>query len=659
MSDQAMMSEPSAPESRRIASAFLLHRRWISRAAGAALLIAAVTFLYWPRQFDAVASVAASRSASDEAATRLPASPENAPSAFATRILLSPDLIEQTVQALSLSSQEDFSASPDMPRDPAGRRYAAIAKVQESLRVQDGARPGILIVHLAAADRLLAVRILDDLLGRWVTTVHDHAATARKRLEAEAAAARVQLTEREAAEAAAEGEAAAKAAADTEAVALGAQRAAAVAILANADAAVSAAGAAGSSKNPDSPTLQILSARQRLAAEQLSRLSEQLGPLHPKMIAAERDLADARQQRSSEVRRTAALLSAAESARKRMAELGPADVTPGAAEPKGPADEPPAADLTQLKLATSAARERYRVSADRLQRPPLPGPVDLRIVKSAQARAWPSTPNPIVFALGGLLAIVLAAAAALWLCERLQPGFRTPRDVEDGLNLPVVALVPDVAPRARAGDCETRAIDLLDGDPAFARACERMAAKLGSGTRQCVAVCSAVPNEGKTTISICFARYAARAGMRVVLVDCDGRRRELSRLVASPARGGLVQFMRGTVPLDVALVTEPSSGVCILPHSSDTHVETELFASAKHAEALIGKLLERFDLVVLDTAPVLALEETRVLASVADKVLLVARWRKTPVGATRVARDMLVKAKASISGVALTRVRFA
>jgi len=111
----------------------------------------------------------------------------------------------------------------------------------------------------------------------------------------------------------------------------------------------------------------------------------------------------------------------------------------------------------------------------------------------------------------------------------------------------------------------------------------------------------------------------------------------------------------GTAQLDKALLHDTASGAYILPQSNTKSMNYELVAS-QAMFSLIQSLSERFDLVLLDTPPVLPLAEARAIAAMADGVLFVTRWRKTPANASELAVDMLAREGAKIYGVALSQV---
>jgi Mrp family chromosome partitioning ATPase len=141
----------------------------------------------------------------------------------------------------------------------------------------------------------------------------------------------------------------------------------------------------------------------------------------------------------------------------------------------------------------------------------------------------------------------------------------------------------------------------------------------------------------------------------VVLVDCDIRRRTATRSLADAPSTGLVDVLRGEIQLDQALVQDAASGAYLLAQGPAEATDYSLIASEK-MEELIRELEQRFDLVILDSAPVLPVAEARAVAAMADGVMLVMRWRKTPARVGQLALQELDRAGANVVGALLARV---
>lgn len=247
---------------------------------------------------------------------------------------------------------------------------------------------------------------------------------------------------------------------------------------------------------------------------------------------------------------------------------------------------------------------------------------------------------PILFALlGGAFVGIVTLIVREWR----QKGPLSPRSAEAALGLPVVAMIPTVTSVAAGERAALTDMPVTAQQSDYARAFRRLLAS-GQPAGRVIAVCSALAAEGKSTFAISLARTAALSGRRVALVDCDGRVRAASNALDVVGRPGLVQVIDGVTPLDDALVADTRSGLRILPHSRDAAIRSfwaKDMIAGLHAVA--DALSQSFDLVVIDTPPLLALVEARDIAGVADEALLVARWRATPLGALRGAKAMLAE----------------
>jgi capsular exopolysaccharide synthesis family protein len=172
---------------------------------------------------------------------------------------------------------------------------------------------------------------------------------------------------------------------------------------------------------------------------------------------------------------------------------------------------------------------------------------------------------------------------------------------------------------------------------------------------QVVMITSSLPGEGKTTTAIGLARTMALSGAKVVLVDCDLRLRGVKVMLKEEPKVGLLEVLNGTATLAEALVLDVASGAMILPLTRSHYTSKDAFGTDA-MKNLLATLRRHFDTVVLDTAPVLPVADTRVLASSADVVVLLTRWRKTPRKATESALKLLTSVDAYVAGAAMTQV---
>jgi Mrp family chromosome partitioning ATPase len=170
---------------------------------------------------------------------------------------------------------------------------------------------------------------------------------------------------------------------------------------------------------------------------------------------------------------------------------------------------------------------------------------------------------------------------------------------------------------------------------------------------------SALPKDGKTTCSVALARQSALSGFKTVLLDCDLRRRSASAELNDRPAAGLLEVIYGQATLEQALYLDGFTRLSFLPVSTNMHLVRKAVVqdvvSGPLMADLVSALRRRFDRIFIDTPPLLAVADTRHLAPLADALLFVTRWKKTPRDAAAEAVAVLKSAGAPLAGVVLTQ----
>jgi capsular exopolysaccharide synthesis family protein len=168
-----------------------------------------------------------------------------------------------------------------------------------------------------------------------------------------------------------------------------------------------------------------------------------------------------------------------------------------------------------------------------------------------------------------------------------------------------------------------------------------------------ILVTSALPQEGKTTVSANSALVLAQRGSRVLLLDADLRRPGIQKLFGIKARGGLSTLISGVDKLeDVLMHSTEVPNLWIMPAGPIPPQPAELLSSTLMKE-YIARWRNEFDHVVIDTPPCLSVTDAVVLSPDADRVILVARSGKTTKPALRRASELLLQVNARVMGVVL------
>ncbi len=255
---------------------------------------------------------------------------------------------------------------------------------------------------------------------------------------------------------------------------------------------------------------------------------------------------------------------------------------------------------------------------------------NVRILDPALRADEPFSPQPARI-LGLALLLGLIGGVGLALARRaLDQGVEDPNQLERVVGIPVFASVPFSKAEAERVGSPARALPLLAVAEPRDLAVEslrnlRTALQFSlfeSGSRV-VSVSGPAPGVGKSFVIANLGHLLAEAGKRVVLVDADIRRGTLHRLFGLDRGLGLADVIAGA-PLDQALHETAQPGLVLVTSGTLPPNPAELLSSDRLGQ-LVAELAERFDLVLLDTPPVLAVTDAALVARHAGVNLLVAR----------------------------------
>jgi len=410
----------------------------------------------------------------------------------------------------------------------------------------------------------------------------------------------------------------------------------------------------------NSPTVMQLRTQRAEVSRNVADLQGRYGDRHPEMLKAKRQLSDIDGQIQAEIQRIISNLQAkVQVSRERAGAIGG---SLGGAKGTLAANNRAMVRLNELERKSEASKTLYESYLNRYKETSSQQGIeqsDARVVSKAKIPTRQSSPKVGLNLALGLLLALGAGVGSIALAEMLDAGLATAEDVERRLETSYLGAVPLLA--SVAEDANLQPIDHVVAKPlsSFSEAFRNLRAsilysRLGEPVRV-IAVTSSLPGEGKTTTSLCLGRTAALQGQRVIVVDCDLRRRTVNRLLHAEPKAGLLEVLSGEATLQQAVTVDEGTGAHILPLARSAFTPKDVFGTAA-MDRLLDELRARYDLVVLDTAPVLPVADTRVLAPKADTVVFLARWRKTPQHAIEAAFRLFAGAGVHMGGVALTQV---
>lgn len=170
-----------------------------------------------------------------------------------------------------------------------------------------------------------------------------------------------------------------------------------------------------------------------------------------------------------------------------------------------------------------------------------------------------------------------------------------------------------------------------------------------------IVVTSSVPNEGKSTASVNLAQAIATAGRRVLLVECDMRRRSLAPMLGVHAKNGLYAVLSESVRLSDAAVSTSTANLDFLDSEPRIPNPADLIASRRF-KRLVAEAEKAYDYVIFDTPPVGTFVDAAVLSTLVDATVMVVRPNMVRRDEMVHAYEQLKKAEANVVGVCATFV---
>lgn len=269
--------------------------------------------------------------------------------------------------------------------------------------------------------------------------------------------------------------------------------------------------------------------------------------------------------------------------------------------------------------------------------------------------------RPARTAIALVLGLILGLAAVL-IAERLDTRLNTREEVQAGFGLPVIAEVPRVAM------AEGAVVSALDPVSSAAEAYRTLRASLvlipatalgvGAGIEggepRVILVTSPAPGDGKTTTVANLASCFAEAGRSVLVLGCDFRRPEIHKYFDVDARPGIADVLMDA-RRDLASVVRPTNlpGVSIAASGSSMRNFGDV---ANAGRALVEEARGLADVVIIDTAPLLATNDATELIPSADAVVVVARVGRTSADSAQRTRTLLERLSAPAAGIVLIGV---
>lgn len=415
----------------------------------------------------------------------------------------------------------------------------------------------------------------------------------------------------------------------------------------------------GISEVLQSDLIARLREREAEAFQKRAEMSSRLGPNHPQIKALQSEIATLHSSIQREIgkilrslQNQVTITRTREAALTRQINTLQAQATTTAAYQ---------GELNQLEKEADTKRNVYQTflaTAQQTADPTRINQTNARIVSSATPPVDPTSPRRNLFALGGLFLGFLASGATVLLLSERDRGFETAADVERTLGVPVLGTLPLI--RRRSPRRYGLGQELIDGPHSPVAETLRgirvaMKSNAEHGKSQVVLVTSAEPGEGKTSFTSAMGAIAARDGLKVLVIDSDLRRPRFHRMFRAEPGPALQDVLRGARGWEEAVRADPDTGAHCLTAHERTDSPVSLLSSG-HWEAFLSEARKTYDLIILDSPPVIQVADALTLADYVDTTLFVIAHQSTKRGMIEEAIHRFDTIHKPVTGIVMSKM---
>lgn len=251
-------------------------------------------------------------------------------------------------------------------------------------------------------------------------------------------------------------------------------------------------------------------------------------------------------------------------------------------------------------------------------------------------------------AVGAVAGLLLGMGLAL-LLEFMDTSVKTMEDVERALQVPVLGIIPKNVPILHSAGSlgpDAEAYRILRTNIEFnKKGLEEISLTFVSGSA----------GEGKTTTLCNLAYICAQGGYATLMIDGDLRRSKLHRYYELDNEVGLTSYLLEDYPLEDVIFQTPVENLYVMPAGPIPFDPSGALNSRKFSE-LLQEVKQRFDIVLVDSPPILGVSDSAVIVSEVDMTLMVVQPRKLPLKALLRQKQVIESVGGNLAGVVMNNV---
>jgi capsular exopolysaccharide synthesis family protein len=301
------------------------------------------------------------------------------------------------------------------------------------------------------------------------------------------------------------------------------------------------------------------------------------------------------------------------------------------------------------------AREQLRLDAAQRITP-------WQLVSPPEVNSTPVSPNlPLSFSLGGILGIITALGTSYWNDKR-HTKFRNSTEIEKYLQTPLIGEIPYLEPLESLylKDSKANILDVLQTETSSNKNSEYLESfkllldnlRVGEELKfpQTLAVASAIPGDGKTTVSLSLAHALSEVGKKVLLIDSDLRRPKIHKLTQLKNSAGFNELL-DDINLDPSKVIQTVGNHLGIITAGSINTSPARLLNSKRFAQLLDLFKQEYEIILVDVPPLLGMADTSFISRQLDGIILTVGIDKTPKQASALAIEQLKRRGIPVLGV--------
>ena len=321
-------------------------------------------------------------------------------------------------------------------------------------------------------------------------------------------------------------------------------------------------------------------------------------------------------------------------------------------------------ELARLKRKSESLEKLYLLVEQRYQEALIneqSQPGNVVIIDAARKPTHPAKPNRLLIILVGLVFGAGLAIGYVFIKNYFDDTVKTPDDIESK-NINVLAWIPKIEGLGLSDSKEFQFIvakrpDSVPSEAFRALRTRILFSRVNKETLKTILITSSAPQEGKSTIAINLAGSFALSNKKTLLLDCDLRKPSMHKVFNTERVPGLIDFLTGNASKEEVIKTSDIKNLYAIPSGTIPPNPAEMLDSKEMRKFLI-ELRDEYDLVIIDSPPIVAVADAEILSSMVDGTLLVVSSETTEVELMRRSVELIRRENTQFLGTVLNNFSY-